>query len=59
MPLFKMQRMQRIHRLYECTVKDTGYVLGHGNPMCRLEDNDKMKENPFISKKEITENILS
>lgn len=49
---------QILNRLYEYHTHDIRYMFDHENPIIRLTDNDTMDEQYYISKKEITWDML-
>ena len=49
---------QVLHRLYDYTVTDIRYMFDHDNPILRLVDDDVMQEEYFITKEEITWEML-
>lgn len=49
---------QILNRLYEYHTHDIRYMFDHENPMIRLTDNDTMDEQYYISKEEITWDML-
>lgn len=49
---------QALHRLYDYTVTDIRYMFDHDNPILRLADDDVMQEEYFVTKEEITWEML-
>ncbi|HBE8798100.1 TPA: hypothetical protein KM775_000184 [Clostridioides difficile] len=49
---------QILNRLYEYHTHDIRYMFDHENPIIRLTDNDTMDEQYYISKEEITWDML-
>ena len=49
---------QILNRLYEYHTHDIRYMFDHENPMIRLTDCDTMEEQYYVSKEEITWNML-
>jgi len=49
---------QIMHRLYDYTVTELRYMFDHDNPILRLKDKDTMKEEYFVSREKITEEML-
>jgi hypothetical protein len=49
---------QVLHRLYDYMATDIRYMFDHDNPILRLADNDVMKEEYFVTKEEITREML-
>ena len=49
---------QVLNRLYEYFVSDIRYMFDHDNPIIRLADTDTMDEKYFMSKEEITWDML-
>lgn len=55
-PLYLINRV--LHRLFEYYTTDIRYMFDHDNPIIRLMDDDTMLEQYFISKEEITCEML-
>ncbi len=55
-PLYLINRV--LHRLFEYYTTDLRYMSDHDNPIIRLMDDDTMLETYFISKEEITYEML-
>ena len=49
---------QVLHRLYEYSIRESRYMLDNDNPIIRLSDYDVMQEEYFVSKEEITLEML-
>lgn len=49
---------QVLNRLYEYFASDIKYMFDHNNPIIRLADTDTMDEKYFMSKEEITWDML-
>lgn len=49
---------QVLHRLYEYSIRESRYMFDHDNPIIRLLDYDVMQEEYFVSKEEITLEML-
>lgn len=50
--------IQILNRLYEYHTHDIRYMFDHENPIIRLMDNDTMKEQYYLTKEEITWEML-
>lgn len=55
-PLYLINRV--LHRLFEYYTSDLRYMFDHSNPIIRLMDDDTMLDKYFISKEEITYEML-
>lgn len=49
---------QVLHRLYEYSIRESRYMFDNDNPIIRLSDYDVMQEEYFVSKEEITMEML-
>ena len=49
---------QILHRLYEYSIRESRFMFDHDNPIIRLSDYDVMQEEYFVSKEEITMEML-